>query len=97
VAAAADIGTHPRCEMAGDAPVIVFQHAGVTVALDAHCPHRGAPMADGELDGDVLTCPWHGSQFHVPDGALVRGPSVTGLPAYECRVVDGSVEVRAGS
>ncbi len=96
VAADPEITEQPTCVMAGDAPVIVFRHAGRVVALDADCPHRGAPMADGALDGDVLTCPWHGSQFHVPDGALLRGPSVTVLPAYDCRVVDGVVEVRAG-
>jgi nitrite reductase/ring-hydroxylating ferredoxin subunit len=77
------------------APVVVFRHAGAIVALDAQCPHRGAPLAEGDLDGDVLTCPWHGSRFHVPDGSLLRGPSAYPLPAYECRSVDGMLEVRS--
>lgn len=95
VATASEITDQPRCVLAGDAPVIVFRHRGAVVALDAHCPHRGAPMDDGAVDGDVITCPWHGSRFHLPDGALLRGPSVTPLPAYECRTVDGAIEVRS--
>jgi nitrite reductase/ring-hydroxylating ferredoxin subunit/uncharacterized membrane protein len=95
VAAETEITDQPRCVLAGDAPVIVFRHDGAVVALDAQCPHRGGPMAEGDLDGDVLTCPWHGSQFHVPDGALLRGPSTVALPAFECRVLASSVEVRS--
>jgi nitrite reductase/ring-hydroxylating ferredoxin subunit/uncharacterized membrane protein len=92
-----EVTDEPRCTMVDGAPVIVFRHDGVIVALDAQCPHRGAPMAEGDLDGDVLTCPWHGSQFHVPDGTLLHGPSTFPLPAYECRSVDGAVEVRSAS
>ena len=95
VTTASEIDEQPRCVLAGEAPVIVFRHHGSVVALDAHCPHRGAPMAEGTVDGDVLVCPWHGSRFHLPDGALLQGPSVSALPAYECRSVDGVVEVRS--
>ena len=95
VADDAEITERPRAFLAGGAPVIVFRHRDRVVALDAECPHRGAPLADGDLDGDVLTCPWHGSQFHMPDGGLVRGPSTVALPAYDCRVMAGSVEVRS--
>jgi hypothetical protein len=33
----------------------------------------------------------------VPDGTLLHGPSTFPLPAYECRSVDGAVEVRSAS
>ena len=97
VTLATEVTDQPRCVLAADVPVIVFLHRGQVVALDAHCPHRGAPMAEGRVDGDTITCPWHGSQFHLPDGALLRGPAVTALPAYECRVVGDEVEIRSGA
>jgi nitrite reductase/ring-hydroxylating ferredoxin subunit/uncharacterized membrane protein len=90
----AQVSEQPRCTLVDGTPVIVFRHGGEIVALDGQCPHRGAPMAEADLEGDVLTCPWHGSRFHVPDGALLRGPSTFPLPAYECRSVDGTVQVR---
>jgi nitrite reductase/ring-hydroxylating ferredoxin subunit len=27
--------------------------------LDGRCTHAGAPLAEGTLEGEVLTCPWH--------------------------------------
>ncbi len=95
VAAVADVGEDPQRVLAEEAPVVVFRAVGGVVALDARCPHRGAPMDEGEVSDGCITCPWHGSVFRITDGSLVRGPSTVDLPAYECRVVDDDVEVRA--
>jgi nitrite reductase/ring-hydroxylating ferredoxin subunit/uncharacterized membrane protein len=95
VASADQVSETPRRVLAGEAPVIIFRQRGAVVALDGRCPHRGAPMDEGELHGGCLTCPWHGSVFRVGDGGIVRGPSTIDLPTYECRVVGDAVEVRS--
>ena len=74
VADADEITATPRRVLAGEAPVIVLRDAGELVALDARCPHRGAPMDEGEVRDGCITCPWHGSVFRVTDGSLVQGP-----------------------
>ncbi len=51
-------------------------------------------LADGELSGDQVTCPWHGSVFCLRDGSVVRGPATAPQPSFETRIVDGAVEVR---
>lgn len=56
-------------------PVSVFHIAGKLTAIVDTCPHAGASLCEGELDGDVVTCPRHGSQFRVTDGERVRGPA----------------------
>jgi nitrite reductase/ring-hydroxylating ferredoxin subunit len=91
----AELGDRPQRTVVGEAPVILLRDGARVVALDARCPHRGAPMDEGTVDDGCITCPWHGSVFRLDDGALVRGPSTVPLPAYEVRVVDGDVEVRA--
>lgn len=96
VASAADVTEQPLRGLAGEAPVMLLRHHGDLVALDARCPHRGGPMDEGELRGDCIVCPWHGSTFRLDDGGLVQGPSVLDLPRYECRVNGDAVEVRAG-
>ena len=63
-------------------------------AIGNRCSHRGAPLNEGDCDGDVVTCPWHGSRFRIADGAIVRGPAIAKQPAYEVRVTEGAVEVR---
>jgi nitrite reductase/ring-hydroxylating ferredoxin subunit len=95
IAAADEITEMPRRMLAREAPVIVLRYRGEMIALDARCPHRGAPLEEGEVHDGCLTCPWHGSQFRLDDGALVRGPSTVDLPVYECRVTREGVEVRA--
>lgn len=95
VAAPTEITDTPRRLFAGEAPVMVLRHADAVVAVDARCPHRGAPMEEGALSDGCVTCPWHGSMFRLANGALVRGPSTADLPTYECRVTLDGVEVRA--
>ena len=65
------------------------------MALSATCPHRGAPMDEGRIVDGCIECPWHGSRFRVPDGALVRGPAASPLPRFDVREHDGAIEVRA--
>jgi nitrite reductase/ring-hydroxylating ferredoxin subunit/uncharacterized membrane protein len=96
VAPDADVTEAPRRVLAGETPVMLLRHDGNVIALDARCPHRGAPMEEGEVHDGCITCPWHGSTFRLDDGALVHGPSVLDLPQYECRVTGAAVEVRAG-
>ncbi len=72
-----------------------------------HCAHMGANLAKGKLEGTVVTCPLHHSQYDLTDGAVVRWTDWTGglatmneafrhprsLVAYETRVEDGTVYV----
>ena len=46
----------------------VFHTEGGYFAMDNSCPHRGGPLAEGCLQGSVVTCPWHGWKFDVRTG-----------------------------
>lgn len=78
-----------------DTPVVLMRHDDDMWAIAATCPHRGAPLDEGKVDGEVVTCPWHGSQFCLRDGSLLAGPSPTGVESYETRVRAGTVEIRS--
>jgi nitrite reductase (NADH) small subunit len=45
-------------------------------AINNLCLHRGGPLGQGELKGNVVTCPWHGWQYDVTTGKLVTNPAV---------------------
>jgi 3-phenylpropionate/trans-cinnamate dioxygenase ferredoxin subunit len=53
----------------------VTNAGGRLYAFDDACTHMGCSLANGELDGTVVTCACHGSQFDVRTGALLRGPA----------------------
>jgi nitrite reductase/ring-hydroxylating ferredoxin subunit len=65
--------------------------------LDGRCTHAGAPLAEGILEGNILTCPWHGSRFDVLDGSMVNGPAKNPLNVYKSKIDDGQlfVELKA--
>ena len=54
--------------------VAVFNVAGQFHAIDNVCEHQGGPLAEGELDGCVVTCPWHGWTYDVSTGASPDDP-----------------------
>jgi nitrite reductase/ring-hydroxylating ferredoxin subunit len=74
-----------------DCEVLIINDNGQFSCLDARCTHAGAPLEEGILEGDVLTCPWHGSQFRITDGSVVRGPAEKQLKTYLVTVADGAV------
>lgn len=43
-------------------------------AIDGICPHQGAPLYEGSLEGSVVVCPWHAWSFDVRTGACEDVP-----------------------
>jgi nitrite reductase/ring-hydroxylating ferredoxin subunit/uncharacterized membrane protein len=75
-------------------PLLLVRDQGTIVALADRCTHRGGPLHEGAVADGCVTCPWHGSQFRLADGSLVRGPATRPEPAAEVRIVSGRVQVR---
>ena len=46
----------------------VFNVDGKFYAINDVCGHRGGPLAEGELDGTTVICPWHGWRYNVTTG-----------------------------
>jgi nitrite reductase/ring-hydroxylating ferredoxin subunit len=83
-----------RVQVKPDDAVLLVRRGDTALAVSAICPHRGAPLDEGEVEGDVVTCPWHGSQFSLVDGSVQAGPSPAPIRSYDVRVTDGVVELR---
>ncbi|MDP8967853.1 MAG: nitrite reductase (NAD(P)H) small subunit [Actinomycetota bacterium] len=57
--------------------VAIFRAAGGWYALDAVCPHRGGPLADGIVCDRAVICPLHDRRFDLASGApLTTGDGV---------------------
>ncbi|HTM85488.1 MAG TPA: Rieske 2Fe-2S domain-containing protein [Mycobacterium sp.] len=77
--------------------LVLYRDGEQVAAVGEYCPHLAAPMADGWVDRGSIVCPWHGSQFCIETGQVVRGPAAAPLPCYETRLRDGMVELRNGA
>jgi nitrite reductase/ring-hydroxylating ferredoxin subunit/uncharacterized membrane protein len=79
---------------AGGQPVVLARLGGRVYALGDRCAHRGGSLHEGELAGDCVECPLHGSRFRLADGGVERGPSAYPQPVYDVRVEAGRIAVR---
>ena len=51
-------------------------------------------LADGELEGNVVVCPCHASEFDLRTGDVLCPPALEPLPIYEARIEEGELQVR---
>ncbi len=54
----------------------LFNVQGTIYCLDNTCLHRGGPLGEGTLEGEVVTCPWHMWQYNVRTGENLDDPSL---------------------
>jgi len=70
----------------------IFNVEGTFHAIDNTCLRRGGPLGEGEVEGDVVTCPWHGWQYNVKTGSCVNNPAAQ-IQRYEVKVDGTDVKV----
>jgi|GEM_PF-84974 len=75
-----------------DRSVAVFHTAEGFFAIDNLCPHMGAPLVDGHLEGCVVTCPWHAWRFDVRDGTWCENPRIK-TDSFPLRIVGDRIQV----
>jgi len=85
-------GQAKRVEAQGK-KLALFNVGGSYHAIDDTCTHRGGPLSEGQLDGNVVTCPWHGAKFNITTGEVLGLPARAGVASFRTRVSGPDVEV----
>ena len=95
VAAVADVqpGTG-KCVEVNGRQIALFNVEGTFHAIDNTCLHRGGPLAEGELEGNIVTCPWHGWQYDVLTGCNTMDETER-VDRFDVKVEGGDVFVAA--
>jgi 3-phenylpropionate/trans-cinnamate dioxygenase ferredoxin component len=78
----------------GGQRIAIANVGGAFHAFGDTCTHLQCSLAEGELEGTVVTCPCHGSQFDVTSGEVLRGPAQEPVRSYAARVEDGALRVQ---
>ena len=76
----------------GAQALAVFNVDGRFHVTDDTCTHGFSSLSEGELEGCIVTCAWHGGRFDVTTGAAVGPPCVAPLRVYRCAVRNGAVQ-----
>jgi nitrite reductase (NADH) small subunit len=87
-------GTIKEFQVEGKA-VAVANIEGNFYAINNTCLHRGGPLGQGPLEGNIVTCPWHGWEYDVTTGKVSQNPAV-GVDCYPLEVRGDEIFVNAG-
>jgi len=71
-------------------PIALFKLGEEIFAFDNTCRHDGGPLGEGSLEGDVVTCPWHGWQYNIKTGANKTMPNMD-VAKYEVKIENEKV------
>lgn len=83
-------------ELQLDGKVVALANVGGKLyAINNVCLHRGGPLGQGELSGQVVTCPWHGWQYDVTSGKLVTNPAI-GVETYPVELRGEDIYIDVG-
>ena len=74
-----------RAYIVGDRKIAIYHTERGFSASDNVCPHRGGPLAEGDLIGEEVICPWHLWGFDAATG-LCTGNASIGLTMHEVKV-----------
>ncbi len=73
--------------------IAIANVGGKLYAFEDSCPHMGARLSNGNLDGSVITCPEHSSKFDVATGKALA-ISDSPLTIYEVKVEGDDIYVK---
>lgn len=71
----------------GEREFLVARVGDKYYAADNRCPHMGGNLSQGRLEGTVVTCPRHRSQFDLTDGHVIRWTNWTGLQLFMTKIL----------
>lgn len=81
--------------------ILIANVDGNYYAIGNKCTHAGGDLSKGSLEGNVVTCPRHGSKFDLTTGKAISGPkilfaklTVKDEPAFEVKVDGNSILLR---
>lgn len=72
--------------------VALFNLDGAYYAIDNICVHRGGPLGEGLVEGEVVICPWHDWRYNIKTGVSPTNPAIK-VKIYNVKVENGEVKV----
>jgi 3-phenylpropionate/trans-cinnamate dioxygenase ferredoxin subunit len=75
-----------------DKSIALFNIDGTLYAIDDSCPHHGASLWNGKLQGCIVQCPAHGLRFDLRDGTMQPGAMMR-VATYKVTAIEDELEI----
>jgi 3-phenylpropionate/trans-cinnamate dioxygenase ferredoxin subunit len=80
--------------MPGKITIALFNVDGTVYAVDDFCPHMGAPLSKGCVEGTTVICPWHDAKFSLISGSVLNdSPAYGSVKTYKVRVEGEEIQL----
>jgi nitrite reductase/ring-hydroxylating ferredoxin subunit len=76
-----------------DLALAVFNVDDEFFVTDDACTHGPGSLSEGNVEGSVVECNFHGGQFNIRTGEVVGPPCMVPIKTYPATVVDGKVTI----
>lgn len=86
------VGRGATIQLKDGSELALFNASGNFFAIENHCPHRGYPLADSRVYGNIVECDVHGWQFNLQNGDCLTEPTCP-LETYEVKIEDGLIKI----
>ena len=83
-----------RSVMVEGESIVLVNVDGDLYALRDQCSHEELPLSDGEVEGDIIVCQYHGARFDLASGAPRGLPAVRPVRSFSVEVREGEIFVR---
>lgn len=84
-------GSAKTVEVEGKA-VALYNVGGEVFATDNSCVHQGGPLGQGDLEGEIITCPLHAWTYNVKSGECQNMPGAK-VQVFKAKVENGKIFV----
>jgi nitrite reductase/ring-hydroxylating ferredoxin subunit len=86
-------GSLHRFEVDGHVRILAHVEGGSLRALDGICTHQYFELAEGDLEGRTVWCPFHAAGFNADTGGAICLPATEPLRRYDVRTDNGEIFV----
>ena len=81
--------------MVGANPVVLANIDGSVHAILDRCTHEELPLSDGELEGNVIVCPYHGARYDVTSGAARGLPAIKPVKSFPVEIREDGIYIES--
>ena len=80
-----------KCVKVEGKELALFNINGKFYCIGNTCTHAGGPLCEGQIKENVVTCPWHGSDFDILTGKVLSPPAEKNVDTYAVTIKEKDV------
>ena len=73
--------------------ILLCRHGEEYFAISYYCSHEEFALEGGMLHDGCITCPYHGAEFSLVDGAVLAPPAYEPINTYKIKIENNTIAI----